>query len=210
MVSVEQPARGRRRSVQKRTAMLDAAQELFLADGYERTSVDAIAARANVSKRTVYDHFGEKELVYTAVMDRVSARFMMTIKAAIEEELPEGCDLRPGLLAFVRRVATDTFSSSDYVLFRKLGSLKYVGGRVRGTARNAPKEQVVHRMAQFIEAGMLRPGDPWRTAEHFIALTHLLAMDTLDPTEPSSQAELDDILVNGVDAFLRAYSPDAR
>jgi len=209
MVTVEQQRpQGRGRSPLKRTAMLDAAQELFLAEGYDRTSVDAIAALANVSKRTVYDHFGEKELVYRAVVDRMSVSMMETIAAAIEAELPEGCDLRSGLLAFVRRVATGTISSSEYVLFRKLSSLKYSGGRVPGTIRAAPKELVIARMARFVEVGALRSAEPQRVAEHFIALTFLLAMDTLDPTVTSKHAELDSILVDGVDAFLRAYSAE--
>ncbi|MGH8879569.1 MAG: TetR/AcrR family transcriptional regulator, partial [Stackebrandtia sp.] len=43
---------GRRRQAEtKRTAILNAAEELFVASGYELTSVDAIAARAGVSKR---------------------------------------------------------------------------------------------------------------------------------------------------------------
>jgi TetR/AcrR family transcriptional regulator, mexJK operon transcriptional repressor len=40
----------------KRDAIGRAALTLFASDGYERTSVDAIAAEAGVSKRTVYSH----------------------------------------------------------------------------------------------------------------------------------------------------------
>ncbi|TDD26260.1 TetR/AcrR family transcriptional regulator, partial [Actinomadura sp. KC06] len=181
MTVVEGPRR-RGRSPQKRTAVLDAARELFLADGYDRASVDAIAARAGVSKATVYDHFGDKGKMYLAVVDQVSERLLVTIRAAIEEELPEGCDLRAGLFSFARRVATDAFASSDFVLFRKLTSTGPAGRRVPGSMRNAPKELFVRRMESFIEAGAVNAENPWRAAEHFIALTFLLALDTLDPT----------------------------
>src|SRR5690606_87480 len=107
-------------SVQKRLAILDAARELFIRDGYELTSVDAIAARAEVSKRTVYDHFGDKERIHTAVLERVNERLTATIQAALDEELTAGCDLRAGLLAFARRVATEAFPSSDYADYRHL------------------------------------------------------------------------------------------
>ena len=40
--------------------MLDAAHELFLANGYAATSVKAIAAAADVSDQTVYTTFGDK------------------------------------------------------------------------------------------------------------------------------------------------------
>ncbi|MEU8359936.1 TetR/AcrR family transcriptional regulator [Nonomuraea sp. NPDC048882] len=42
--------------------------ELFLAEGYARVSMDAIAARARVGKQTVYSHFGNKERLFLAVV----------------------------------------------------------------------------------------------------------------------------------------------
>lgn len=48
----------------KRVAIIDAAIEEFLAAGYDATSMDRIAARANVSKRTVYNHFPSKEALF--------------------------------------------------------------------------------------------------------------------------------------------------
>lgn len=58
-----------RRSAVKRRAILDAAISLFLAQGYARTSVDAIAAAAGVGKQTVYGHFGDKEALFLAAVD---------------------------------------------------------------------------------------------------------------------------------------------
>ena len=52
------------RGADKRRAILDAAAEVFAASGYERASIDAIAARAGVSKPTVYSHFGGKEQLF--------------------------------------------------------------------------------------------------------------------------------------------------
>ena len=44
----------------KQPQVLDAAVELFLANGFDQTSMDAIAARAGVSKSTVYAHYADK------------------------------------------------------------------------------------------------------------------------------------------------------
>jgi AcrR family transcriptional regulator len=52
----------------KRDVIAGAALVLFARDGYERTSVDAIAAEAGVSKRTVYSHYGEKENLFLLVL----------------------------------------------------------------------------------------------------------------------------------------------
>ncbi|MGE0214646.1 TetR/AcrR family transcriptional regulator [Mycolicibacterium sp.] len=196
----------RRRSEKKRNAILDAAQELFVADGYELTSVDAIAARADVSKRTVYDHFGDKEGIHAAVVDRVASRLLGTVRLALEEELGPGCDPKVGLLSFARRVATETFPSSDYVEFRHLAARGTARRRVPGSTRNAPKELFTERITAFAEAGILRTANPRRAAEHYIALTFLLALDTLDPTTSGGWDAIDAILVDGVAAFLRAYT----
>ena len=49
------------RSARKRRAILEAATTRFLRNGYRGTSMDEIAARAAVSKQTVYKHFADKE-----------------------------------------------------------------------------------------------------------------------------------------------------
>jgi TetR/AcrR family transcriptional regulator, regulator of autoinduction and epiphytic fitness len=55
----------------KRAAIVEAAIEEFLAAGFEATSMDRIAARACVSKRTVYNHFPSKEALFEAIMLRL-------------------------------------------------------------------------------------------------------------------------------------------
>src|SRR3954470_9588293 len=52
-----------------RRAVLDAARELFIAQGYGATTLDQIAARAGVSKPTVFSAVGNKQTVLSAVRD---------------------------------------------------------------------------------------------------------------------------------------------
>ncbi|MEO0588145.1 MAG: TetR/AcrR family transcriptional regulator [Planctomycetota bacterium] len=59
-----------RRPSPKRAAVIDAATQLFLTHGFSGTSMDRIAAEANVSKRTVYDHFPSKDDLFQAIADR--------------------------------------------------------------------------------------------------------------------------------------------
>src|SRR5688500_5798062 len=111
-----------RRSEGKRTAVLDAAERLFVTDGYELTSVDAIAARAQVSKRTVYDYFGDKRTLFESVLGRVHEGVTATVREAVDHELTEDRDLRDALTTFAMRVVTEAFPSSSYVAYRKLTS----------------------------------------------------------------------------------------
>src|SRR5690348_17748019 len=55
----------------KRSAIIDAAIEEFRAAGFEATSMDRIAARASVSKRTVYNHFPSKEALFAAILHQL-------------------------------------------------------------------------------------------------------------------------------------------
>ena len=54
-----------------RERILVAATELFLAEGYGSTSIEAVARRAGVSKRTLYDRFDDKSALFAAVVHRI-------------------------------------------------------------------------------------------------------------------------------------------
>jgi TetR/AcrR family transcriptional repressor of mexJK operon len=54
-----------------RERILEAATELFLAEGYGSTSIEAVAARAGISKRTFYDRFDDKAMLFAAVVHRI-------------------------------------------------------------------------------------------------------------------------------------------
>lgn len=58
-----------------RAHILDSAKALFLENGFERTSMDAVAARAETSKRSLYAHFPTKDVLFLAVIDRVDDLF---------------------------------------------------------------------------------------------------------------------------------------
>lgn len=64
--------------------MLDAAAGLFLRDGFAATSIEAISARAGVSKRTLYARFPDKEAVFLAVAQRLIATWLTGFDAAME------------------------------------------------------------------------------------------------------------------------------
>lgn len=51
----------------KREAILDAAIQEFMENGFQGTNMDSIAARAQVSKRTVYNHFDSKEGLFETI-----------------------------------------------------------------------------------------------------------------------------------------------
>ncbi|WP_042271470.1 TetR/AcrR family transcriptional regulator [Paraburkholderia heleia] len=62
------PPTPQRLTDRKRAAIVAAAIDEFLAFGFDATSMDRIAARAGVSKRTVYNHFPSKEALFAAIL----------------------------------------------------------------------------------------------------------------------------------------------
>lgn len=57
----------------KHNAILDAAVIAFEEMGFDRASMDYIAEKADASKRTVYNHFASKEILFNAVIERFIA-----------------------------------------------------------------------------------------------------------------------------------------
>jgi TetR/AcrR family transcriptional repressor of mexJK operon len=196
-----------RRAETKRAVILDSAEGLFLSSGYELTSVDAIAARAGVSKRTVYDHFGDKLSLFRAVLRRVDDAVLATVRTAIEQELTDGRDLREALLAFLQRMMTDTVPSPTYATFRRLNARAASAPRLPDRSGEERVRLLEERFAQLAAAGELEVSDPRRAVQHFTALTMRLVIDAIDrdPAAEVSGSEIQEILTDGVDAFLRAY-----
>jgi len=71
---------------ERREQLLDVARHLFAERGLEGTSIEEVAARADVSKPVVYEHFGGKEGLYAVVVDREVERFLAMATRLLEGE----------------------------------------------------------------------------------------------------------------------------
>ncbi|ROU06200.1 TetR/AcrR family transcriptional regulator [Lysobacter enzymogenes] len=83
----------------KRAAILDAAIAEFRQAGYEATSMDRVAASAGVSKRTVYNHFPSKEVLFAHILRQLMERTLASPELAYRADRP----LRAQLLELVRQ-----------------------------------------------------------------------------------------------------------
>ena len=77
--------RVRMTGAQRRQQLLDIGRELFGQKGFEATSIEEIAARADVSKPVVYEHFGGKEGLYAVVVDREMQLLLDRFTSALSE-----------------------------------------------------------------------------------------------------------------------------
>jgi AcrR family transcriptional regulator len=65
--------------------LLEVARVLFAEKGFEGTSVEEIALRADVSKPVVYEHFGGKEGIYAVIVDREVQALLGALTGALSE-----------------------------------------------------------------------------------------------------------------------------
>ena len=96
-----------------------AARELFLREGFG-VGMDAIAAEAGVSKVTVYNHFGSKEALFTAVITSALDEPLAGDASAALERLAEAEDLRAALLDAARSWVHSVRANADVTALRNL------------------------------------------------------------------------------------------
>lgn len=89
------------RSERTRTALLDAARDLFAASGYAATSTPAIVAAAGVTRGALYHHFTDKADLFQAVIEREAATVAHEIEAAAGDAIDPVTAIRRGGEAFL-------------------------------------------------------------------------------------------------------------
>lgn len=87
----------------RRDQLLDTAQDVFTERGYAGTSMDDVAEAAGVTKPVLYDHFGSKDGLLAAVVERSGQEMLAATTGAVQGLDPETA-LREGLTAFFRYV----------------------------------------------------------------------------------------------------------
>ena len=87
----------RRKTQQTRQRIVDAAYECFWRSGYTRTSIDGIAERAKLTKRTIYSYFRSKDDLLAAVLAHYNELALKRLKN-IGDQMPADPD---GMIEFI-------------------------------------------------------------------------------------------------------------
>lgn len=87
-----------------RERVLNAMEELVRLRGLTAVTTDELAARAGVSKRTLYRYFPSKEAVVEGVIRRVMARIEARVEGVLQADLPPGEKLRGTVRVIVEHV----------------------------------------------------------------------------------------------------------
>ncbi|MEM1401884.1 MAG: TetR/AcrR family transcriptional regulator [Pseudomonadota bacterium] len=101
-------------SQRKRLDILAAARSEYLEAGFRDTSMDRIAERAQVSKRTVYNHFPSKEALFKAI----ATQFMVDLRQAISVAYDPAKPLEDQLTEIARREVEQVTQPDHIGMFR--------------------------------------------------------------------------------------------
>jgi AcrR family transcriptional regulator len=148
----------RRKTDQTRRQILDAAYESFWRAGFARTNIDTIAARAKLTKRTIYAYFRSKDDLLAAVLNRYSelaAQRLQRIGDRMPDDREGMIDSLFGQLAGWAG-ATPRWSGSGFTrLVVELADLP--GHPARAIARRQKAATEAWLSARFARAGVSLP-----------------------------------------------------
>jgi AcrR family transcriptional regulator len=112
VTTTAEPGRGSARirmtGTQRRAQLLDIGRALFAERGFDGTSIEEIATRAEVSKPVVYEHFGGKEGLYAVVVHREMQQLLDRVTAALQSEGHPRTVLERAALALLDYIESST------------------------------------------------------------------------------------------------------
>jgi AcrR family transcriptional regulator len=130
--------------------MLDAAVQLFSVNGYHETSMDAIAAEAQISKPMLYLYYGSKEELFGACLNRELGRFIDAVRADVDLKQSPRELLRRTILSVLQFI--DANRASWIVLYTQATSSQAFAHTVR-----EGREKIIDLVARLLESGTRNP-----------------------------------------------------
>jgi AcrR family transcriptional regulator len=205
------PARGR---ADKYRAIIRAARTVFGREGYPRTTIDAIAAEAGVSSRTIYNHFEGKEQLFSAVLHASAAQVADGFSAKIAKignsplaETDPAHDLNVLGYAFaaLRLDFPEHFAMVEQIIAEAQHFPPEMIDAWQDAGPRRVQQEIARRLQQLARDGLLNVSSPPRAAIHFMALTTAGMTTGRYGSAPLTGEQLTENVQAGVDAFLNGY-----
>jgi TetR/AcrR family transcriptional regulator, mexJK operon transcriptional repressor len=203
------------RTARKRRAILTAATEVFRQHGYLGASMDEVAARAAVSKQTVYKQFEDKEHLFAEIILGTTVQVVDGLARAYANTLEGATDVRQALGDLARHLL-DNLTQPDVLQLRRL----VLAEADRFPAVSAAWfEDGFHRslvllgesMTRLADRGMLRElPDPTLAAYQFAGLVMYKPMNQVMFAGAGAQPTADEVehlADRAAEVFLAAYGP---
>ena len=191
----------------KRLQVLEAAADLFMAQGYGATSMDALARTAGVSKATLYAHFASKDVLFATIVGEACRA-----NTIAEENFPaDVSDIKAALTGIGLRVLRFLLLPRTLAIFRMVvaeaARFPELGAAFMNNGPQAFRDRFRDWVVQQEAAGHLRAPDPRMASEQFMALLRasLFMRATLSLPPAPTEADIEATVQAAVTTFLRAF-----
>ena len=202
------------RSAGKRRAILGAAREVFLRNGYLAASMDEVAALADVSKVTVYKHFSDKRGLFIAVVTGAIHEAEDSSRSLVDR-LGASMEVERDLRAFARRHIT-LVAQPHLIRMRRMiiaESIRFpdLAKTWHRTGPERAHAMLARQIEQLVRRGLLRAADPLLAAQH---LNYLILSVPLNDAmftgrdKPYGPRQLQRFADEAIRVFLAAYGTE--
>jgi len=207
---------GEGRTPRKRRAILAAATEVFLQHGYLGASMDEVAAKAGVSKQTVYKQFENKERLFADIVLGTSDQLIDGLAQAYADTLDGATDAREALRALALRLL-DSLTASSVLQLRRLviaeaDRFPEVCGKWFTSGFEKSLEALGDALVRLTERGLLRElDDPALAAYQFAGLVMYKPMNRAMFAGTDARpvpGELEKLADQATEVFLAAYGSE--
>ena len=192
-------------SDKKRLQILDAAEQLFYDFGEEQTSMDQLAQVAGVSKRTVYNHFANKEELFQAIMRRMFGQLSEGAAVEFDPSKPIADQL-----TYIALCEARLMSSQPFLRVAKISFMQLLKDPTLAQTLTQEKFGCLSYLEPFLmaatEAGVLKVEDPLFASQQFVyQLKAFIFYPQLYQLVEVSDADRDRAIQETVAMFLARY-----
>jgi len=210
MAKVDQNFPDNRPLTEKQRQIVDAACKLFTEQGYEVTSMDKVAAEANVSKRTVYSYFDSKEHLFCTVMGGMCAGFGEPISDEVDFSGTPREVLTDSALLILAKVNSPEKLRLMRTVIAEAEQFPLIGETFWREGPGKMRDELADYIGKMQDQGLLRKTDPAMAAAHFQGFVTGPFMIQKLFTSSCDWSREDAINSVGpaVEIFLKAYAPN--
>ncbi len=193
----------------RRAAIVAAATDVFLDQGFAAATLDDVVRRAGGSRATLYQNFGSKEGLFAAIIAKQCELVVAPLKA-----LSEGDGRPEDVLAELGRCFMDILMSPRGLgLYRMVSAeasrFPALGAQVFASGPKAAADQLAVYLRAQVKAGTLRLPNVDLAARHFLEMVkgdlHTRALFNVAPLPTA--AEIETCVTGAVDTFLTGARP---